>query len=439
MRKVLFQQFIHKPHSIAVHPAESSLFWSDWGEPPRIERAFMDGSARQVIVSSLLSLPTGLVIDYPAVKLYWADTLQNNLQSANLDGSDRFIMSIDTVRHPVSLTLFEDHLYFSSLNSPYIQAVSKLKGRNVTRTFIKSSSSANSEYDIELKVLHLLRQPEVQSAMPCQSSPCSHLCLPNNSSYRCSCPFGFSFEANSSVKCQRNSNLMLIYTHVRDIRAITLGRNRFVSESDILFNDFNLAHPLPIASIVFAMSLDYDPLTSTLYWSDFMNKSIGRAKWSLSESHRQESIITDSLEMPGGVAVDWASGNLIYFVDTGRSVIEVARTDGSHRSLLVWRSVDQPRDIVLDPAKALMFWSQWNNQSASIQRAGMDGNFRVLLHSLNLTRPNGLALDRPYRRIYWADSFRASIESSFYGKYSFEYCKKMLILYENILLFFRWL
>lgn len=375
----------------------------------------MDGSDRHIIVSSLLSLPTGLVIDYPASKIYWADTLQNNLQNANLDGSDRFIMSIDTVRHPVSLTLFEDHLYFGSLNSPYIQAVSKLKGRNVTKTFIKPIS-ANNEYDLELKVLHLLRQPEVLSAKPCQSSPCSHLCLPNNSSYRCSCPFGFSFEANSSVKCQRNSNLMLIYTHARDIRAINLGQNRFVGESDILFNDFNLPHPLPMASIVFAMSLDYDPITSTLYWSDFMNKSIGRAKWSLSESgHFQESILTDSLEMPGGVAIDFVAGN-IYFVDTGRSVIEVARADGSHRSLLVWRSVDQPRDVVLDSTKALMFWSQWNNQTASIQRAGMDGNFRVLLHSLNLTRPNGLALDRPYRRIYWTDSYRASIESSFYGK-----------------------
>ncbi len=389
------------------------IHFLDWGEPPRIERAFMDGSARQVIVSSLLSLPTGLVIDYPAKKLYWADTLQNNLQSANLDGSDRFIMSIDNVRHPVSLTLFEDHLYFSSLDSPYIQSVSKLKGRNVTNTLIRSKSG-NNEFDVELKVLHLLRQPETLSALPCHSNPCSHLCLPSSNSHRCSCPFGYSFETNSSVKCQRNSNLMLLYTHARDIRAIALGQNRFVGEGDILFNDFNLAHPLPIASIVFAMSLDYDPVTSTLYWSDFVNKSIGRAKWSSSESHRQESILTDSLEMPGGVAFDWAGGN-IYFVDTGRSVIEVARADGSHRSLLVWRSVDQPRDIVLDPMKALMFWSQWNNQTASIQRAGMDGKFRVLLHSLNLTRPNGLSLDHFYRRIYWADSIRAVIECSFYG------------------------
>ena len=32
----------------------SLLFWTDWGKPPRIERAFLDGSNRKAIVTDNL-------------------------------------------------------------------------------------------------------------------------------------------------------------------------------------------------------------------------------------------------------------------------------------------------------------------------------------------------------------------------------------------------
>ena len=45
----------------------------------------------------------------------------------------------------------------------------------------------------------------------------------------------------------------------------------------------------------------------------------------------------------------------------------------------------------------------------------MDGSYRVILHSLNLTRPQGMALDYLNKRLYWADSARSIIECSYYG------------------------
>lgn len=413
MRKVLLHQFVHKPNSIVIHPEENTLFWSDWGEPPRIERAFLDGSARQVIVSSLLSLPSGLVVDLPASKLYWVDVQQNMIECSNLDGSSRFIVTTENVRHPVSLSIFEDTLYWSSINSAHVQSISKLRGRNVTTTMAAHSTIERySEFDVELKVLHPLRQPDLERPSPCHTSPCSHICLPTNTSYRCKCPFGYSFEENSNRNCQIDSNPLLLFTHRNDIRAVTLNKQLFISEGDIHYNDFNLAHVLPIAGINYVVSFDYDPISSVIFWSDMVTKSIGRAKWLQKGSHQE--MIVHSLESPGGVAYDWAA-DVIYWTDTGRGVIEVARGNGSFRSLLVWRSLDQPRDIVLDPVSAVMFWSQWSNQTSSIERSGMDGSFRMLLHSSNLTRPHGLALDHLYRRIYWVDSARARIECSFYG------------------------
>jgi len=39
------------------------LYWTDWGQVPKIERAALDGSERSVIVnSSLLEWPNGMTI-----------------------------------------------------------------------------------------------------------------------------------------------------------------------------------------------------------------------------------------------------------------------------------------------------------------------------------------------------------------------------------------
>lgn len=47
-----------------VYPKRGFLFWSDWGPPGRIERSYMDGSDRKVIIDNDLGFPTGLAIDF---------------------------------------------------------------------------------------------------------------------------------------------------------------------------------------------------------------------------------------------------------------------------------------------------------------------------------------------------------------------------------------
>ena len=45
------------------------MFWTDWGQYPRIESAGMDGSDRKTIVSKKLYWPNGLTIDLPAKRV----------------------------------------------------------------------------------------------------------------------------------------------------------------------------------------------------------------------------------------------------------------------------------------------------------------------------------------------------------------------------------
>ena len=51
------------------------LFWTDWGDNPRVERSGMDGdqATRLVIASGQIGWPNGLAIDYTVQRIYWAD------------------------------------------------------------------------------------------------------------------------------------------------------------------------------------------------------------------------------------------------------------------------------------------------------------------------------------------------------------------------------
>jgi len=51
------------------------MFWTDWGEVPKIERAGMNGdlSTRRVIVGENIFWPNGLTIDFDNKQIYWVD------------------------------------------------------------------------------------------------------------------------------------------------------------------------------------------------------------------------------------------------------------------------------------------------------------------------------------------------------------------------------
>lgn len=49
------------------------MYWTDWGNKPRIERSEMDGGKRVVIISDALGWPNGLTIDKENAQLVWAD------------------------------------------------------------------------------------------------------------------------------------------------------------------------------------------------------------------------------------------------------------------------------------------------------------------------------------------------------------------------------
>jgi len=67
------------------------MYWTDWGEEAKIERAGMNGdlSTRTTVISEEISWPNGLTIDYLERKLYWVDASLSYIHTADIDGANR--------------------------------------------------------------------------------------------------------------------------------------------------------------------------------------------------------------------------------------------------------------------------------------------------------------------------------------------------------------
>lgn len=88
------------------NPKAGYIYWSDWDQlNPRIERCHLDGSNRRAIVTSDLSFPIGLVIDFSNRRLYWIDAKLNEerIETSDYHGHNRVTLPIDKT-HPFSLT-----------------------------------------------------------------------------------------------------------------------------------------------------------------------------------------------------------------------------------------------------------------------------------------------------------------------------------------------
>ena len=80
--------------------------------------------------------------DYKANKLYWVDAQLNYIGKSNLDGTSRKKID-ETVSHPFSLVVYDDHIYWTEWGSNSVKMTSILSWKNAT-----VRSGLNSPKDI---------------------------------------------------------------------------------------------------------------------------------------------------------------------------------------------------------------------------------------------------------------------------------------------------
>lgn len=179
------------------------MYWSDWGEVPKIEKAAMDGSMRTVLFSKNLTWPNGLAIDHLLGRLYWADGGTKAIEYAHLDGTGRktligkfiFIIKNDSgvnrrifslgsnLKHPFGLDIFGTKIYWTDWETSSIQSAHKTNGSN--RTILGSDIKGL----MDVCVFHRMR-PKIKSPCHVKNGGCSHLCLLRPKGHSCACPMG---------------------------------------------------------------------------------------------------------------------------------------------------------------------------------------------------------------------------------------------------------
>lgn len=112
------------------------MYWTDWGDAAKIERAGMDGSARRVLFDTTnaeIAWPNGLTIDYYSETLYWVDARYHTVASCDYDGERYSVIVRDhsIVQHPFQVAVFENNLYWTDWDAYSVRSVNKFSGELV--------------------------------------------------------------------------------------------------------------------------------------------------------------------------------------------------------------------------------------------------------------------------------------------------------------------
>ena len=94
------------------------------------------------------------------------------------------------------------------------------------------------------------------------------------------------------------------------------------------------------------MTVDFLYSDHLIFWSDGSDKKIFSCLWKTSCKPRV--VISGDLGRPEGLAVDWVSKKL-YWTDYELEKICVSSIDGNYRKTLIWRNIDKPKAIAVDP------------------------------------------------------------------------------------------
>ncbi|XP_076440226.1 low-density lipoprotein receptor-related protein 2-like [Babylonia areolata] len=400
-RMVLFTENITNPRAIEIDPRDGVryLFWSDWGQNPRIERSGLDGSGRITLVTKNLFWPNALTIDYPTKRLYFADARMDVIEFCTYDGSSRFkVFGNDHfLRHPHSLTTYEDWLYWSDRAA---SRVSRCKKFNCTERSVVASSISRP---LGIAAYNIVKQPP--GTNPCANAQCSHLCLlsPKPTGYTCACPIGMKLD-DSLHHCRKDSSEVLLFMQSHFIAGIKIS-----GEDD--------AGIIPVSSIGSGVDFDFDSAHGYIYYVEKVNGSLRRIQ--VNGRNASEFVPTAIVGIPSAVAVDWMSRNL-YWTNAKAGLIEVMRLDGDnhYRKVLMTnsgrrRDPAQPISIVLDPGRGLLYWGDAGVRGIEpkVSVANMDGSnaHSLLLTSVHLRQPSYLALDTTNQVLYISDTYNFKI------------------------------
>ena len=418
-RMVLISKDVEQPRGIALDPSPDPrgrvLFWTDWGDHPRIERVNMDGTNRTAIITSKIYWPNGLTLDIPTKRVYFADSKIDYIDFCNYDGTGRrqVLAGSHYLLHPHSLAVFEDHVYWTDRQLNRVLSANKFTGSNQT-VFSHLVSQP-----LSILLHHSSLQPMYPN--PCANATCGQMCLLSPveaAGYACRCRPGYRLNPNGNGQCLEEETPYLMLMKGSQIIDLSLTP----SDGGSAGSDGRLT---PVVEVGAGRELEFDRKGEALYWIETQENDEENGtlfKMSIGGGNKAPflgDVDTGIVGSPFTVAFDWVGRNL-YIGNRKASNIEVIKVDGKtkHRSVILSNdgnetSVAKPRCVVVDPTDGKLYWLDDGGFGIprKLSKANMDGSDPRNLFT-DLETPLALTIDLANKQLYWSTYNDAEIEAS---------------------------
>jgi len=111
---------LDEPVGVNIDPVASKLYVTVQGAAPGLQRANLDGTGLEPVITPGMQHPAGLALDGGAGKLYFVDDTLDAVFAASLDGSNLTNLNIAGVDGPIDISLDpqEGKLYWSEQGTP---------------------------------------------------------------------------------------------------------------------------------------------------------------------------------------------------------------------------------------------------------------------------------------------------------------------------------
>ncbi|XP_070148921.1 low-density lipoprotein receptor-related protein 2 [Polyergus mexicanus] len=397
-RKVLVKTTTDSPRELAVNPIKRYLYWIDYGQYPRIGKAFLDGSNWSPIVTSGISTPRDLTIDLATHDIYWVDSKLDTIQKVSYTGGNREIIRRN-LPNPMGVAIFGGDVFWVDRNLATVFKASKLKGN----TSFPISVRTNLQKLRDIAIFDQSSQPS-DPTNPCSPVPnggCSQLCFAfpkdNPISFTCDCAVGKLSPVDNST-CE-NVKEYLIFATRTEIRSINIDPHN----TNMPF--------MPVGNLTNVVGVDFDYEDKKLLFTQI--RPWAKIAWISSDqpsSSDLHTLISKGIN-PEGISYDWTQKK-VYWTDSSNNSIYAMDLDGSN--LVMIARVDRPRAIVVDPCNGSLYFTDWGRfgTSGKIFKATMAGSLKRAIIDKDLSQPSGLAIDYDDRMLYWTDAVREKIERS---------------------------
>ncbi|XP_035291567.1 prolow-density lipoprotein receptor-related protein 1-like isoform X3 [Anguilla anguilla] len=406
---VVLDEDLEQPHSLVLLPQKGLMFWSEIGSEPQIERAGMDGSGREVVVSRSLSWPASLSVDPLEDRVYWTDEKLKCIGSATFDGGDIKIIQLMEMSSPFSVMVFNDRIYWSDTKRRTIQSAHKDSGKD-REVLLKRLGQP-----FGLKVIHELLQPN--RGDPCAERACSHLCLlaPGPRGV-CHCPSGLLLAADGTTcaaPAPEDESFLLLLSPT----AVTQIYLRGV-RGGVQLQGWPEHRAVSLGHVNEPTALDLAVRDRRLYLADAGQGAIGLYGLGVALGLQGVALEPQGVALePQGVAVqlegdtvaalalDWVTLN-VYWSGSERPHIRVTAPGGRRSATLLHKGVQSPVSLALHPPSGWLCFVDLGRPDhpdpARLECAFMDGRNRTLLWKRAAT-PTSLSFSDDGAQLYWAD------------------------------------